>query len=66
MDYGTYAGIAVHFAPQKAREMAAYVAIIMRLARDKPGEAWLRYNQAFWQAAATRPELQRDCRDMDT
>ena len=64
--YGVYAAVAVHFAPQRAREMATYLVIIMRLARDRPGEAWLCYHRAFRQAAVMQPNLRWDRRDMDT
>ena len=49
--YRVYTAMAVHFAPQRACEMAAYLAIITRLARDRPGEVWLRYDRTFRQAA---------------
>ena len=60
MAYGTYVAVVIHFTPQKGQEMAAHPA------RDKLGEAWLRYEQAFRQVAATCPDLQWDRRDMDT
>ena len=63
--FATYKTVATHYFPAKAREMSAYMAIILRLARDKTGDAWLRYDQAFRQAVVMRPDLQWDRRELD-
>lgn len=46
--------------------MAAYLTIIMRLARNRPEEAWLRYDRAFQQAAVMHPDLCWDRCNMNT
>lgn len=38
--------------------MAAYLAVLMQMARDKLGEGWLHYDHAFRQATVKQPDLQ--------
>ena len=50
--FATYMAVAVHFDPKLASPLAVYMAIVARLAREVPGQAWLRYDKFFvrqWQ-----------------
>ena len=38
--------------------MAAYLAVLMQMARDKLGEGWLHYDHAFRQATVKQSDLQ--------
>ena len=58
-------GVTVHFAPHRAAPLATYMAIVARLAREVPGECWLRYDRMFRQAAAVNPALPWDRREPD-
>ena len=48
-----------------AFELAGYTSIVSNLARESRGQAWMRYDQLFRQAAATNPELQWHKREPD-
>ena len=49
----------------RAFELAGYTSIVSNLAREGSGQAWVRYDQLFRQAAATNPELQWHKREPD-
>ena len=51
--------------PQRAVPLATYMAIVARLAREVPGDCWLRYDRTFRQAAAVNPALPWDRREPD-
>ena len=54
--FSSYMAVAVHPKPQRAFELAGYTSIVSNLAREGRGQAWMRYDQLFRQAAATNPE----------
>ena len=57
--------ITVHLQPQQACSLAAYMSIIIGLARHIKGQAWCRYDQGFHQAAATNSSLEWHWRNAD-
>ena len=57
--------VAVHFDSKLASPLAVYMAIVARLAREVPGQAWLRYDKLFRQAVAVNSALPWDCREPD-
>ena len=59
----TYMAVMVHFALHRATPLATYMAIVARLAREVPGECWLRYDCMFRQAVAVNPALPWDRRE---
>ena len=63
--FSSYMAVAVHLKPQRAFELAGYTSIISNLAREGRGQAWLRYDLLFRQAAAINPELQWHKREPD-
>ena len=63
--FSSYMAVAVHLKPQRAFELAGYTSIFSNLAREGRGQAWMRYDQLFRQAAATNPELQWHKREPD-
>ena len=63
--FATYMAMAVHFDPKLASPLAVYMAIVARLAREVPGQAWLRYDKLFRQAVAVNPALPWDRREPD-
>ena len=63
--FSSYMAVAVHLKPQRAFELAGYTSIVSNLAREGRGQAWMRYDQLFRQAAATNPELQWHKREPD-
>ena len=65
LSFATYMAVTVHFVPQRAAPLATYMAIVARLAREVPGECWLRYDRMFRQAAAVNPALPWDCRELN-
>ena len=65
LSFATYMAVTVHFAPHRAAPLATYMAIVARLAREVPGECWLRYDRMFRQAAAVNPALLWDRREPD-
>ena len=65
LSFATFMAVAVHFAPQRAVPLAMYMAIVARLAREVPGDCWLRYDRTFHQAAAVNPALPWDRREPD-
>ena len=56
--FSSYMAVAVHLKPQRAFELAGYTSIVSNIAREGRGQAWMRYDQLFRQAAAANPELQ--------
>ena len=65
LSFATFMAVAVHFSPQRAVPLATYMAIVARLAREVPGDCWLRYDRSFRQAAAVNPALPWDRREPD-
>ena len=57
--------ITVHLQPQQAFSLAAYMSIVIGLARHIEGQAWCHYDQVFHQTAATKPSLEWHQRDAD-
>ena len=57
--------VSVHFDPSRARPLATYMSIVVRLAREVPGQAWQRYNRLFRQAAVVNPALAWDRQEPD-
>ena len=55
--FATYMAVASHFNPSRAFALVAYESIVLNLARDVGGQAWLRYDKVFRQAAAVNPGL---------
>ena len=65
LSFATFMAMTVHFAPHRAAPLATYMAIVARLAREVPGECWLRYDRMFRQAVAVNPALPWDRREPD-
>ena len=63
LSFTMYMAVTVHFAPHRAAPLATYMAIVARLAREVPGECWLRYDCMFRQAVAVNPALPWDRRE---
>ena len=63
--FTAFTATTVHFSPRRAFELAAYSSIILTLARDIKGTAWMKYDRLFRQAAAVNPQLQWHRREQD-
>ena len=53
----TYMTVTSHFDPSWAFVLSAYQSIVLNLARDMGGQAWLSHDKVFRQAAAVNPGL---------
>lgn len=63
--FSTYMAVTSHFDPSRAFALSAYQSIVLNLARDVGGQAWLRYDKVFRQAAAVNPGLDWHRREQD-
>ena len=63
--FSIYMAVSINFDPSKAKPLAIYQSIVARLAREVPGQVWLRYDRLFRQAAAANPSLAWDHREPD-
>ena len=63
--FSTFAALFAQGTPERAPALMTYMAIILRMARQGRPGMWVRYDQAFRQAAALDPTLQWDRRETD-
>ena len=63
--YAIFMAVSAHFDPSRAFALSAYASIVLSLARDIGGQAWLQYDKVFRQSAAVNPSLPWHRREQD-
>ena len=63
--FSTFMAVTSYFYPSWAFALLAFQSIVLNLARDVGGQAWLIYDKVFRQAAAVNPGLDWHKREQD-